>query len=69
MNERIAEQLQLEQERADKLLEKVLVLLSIQGRLRGVMSHHRNNEVATFASDLLVTIEEQLYEIESKHHK
>lgn len=69
MEERVMEQLQVEQARADKLLEKVLILLSIQGILRGVMSHHRNNDVATFASDLLMTIEERLYEIESKYQK
>lgn len=66
MNERIAEQLQAEQDRADKLLEKFLVLSSVQGRLNGIMKHHRNNELANFAADLLEMIESELHAIDNK---
>ena len=69
MNAKLMESLEFEQRRADKLLDKFLVLSSVQGRLQGVIKHHRCDELVAFAGDLLEMIEDELETIDARYRK
>lgn len=67
MNAKLMESLEFEQQRANRLLQKYLVLASVQGRLKGVIKHHRCDELVDFACDLLNMIEDELKSIDSRY--
>lgn len=67
MNAKLMEQLQEERLRGDKLLEKVLVLSSVQGRLNGLIDHHKCEQLVDFATDLLMMIEDELGDIDRRY--
>ena len=69
MNEQLMDQLQEERLRGAKLFEKFLVLSSVQGRLNGVIKHHKCQQLVDFASDLLMMIEDELEDIDKRHRK
>ena len=45
------------------------MLSSVQGRLQGVIKHHRCDELVAFAGDLLEMIEDELETIDARYRK